>query len=158
MNPSVCQIAPPVYERLRLTIPAREALERAGNQVRPMLCTQAELGIELYVVQQELGVPFYSVTLVYPPTNLELVLIGQGEGQHRGLRLSDEQAYPGEWPDGSIAWPARGSWTPCPRCGAALRWHEAGYVQGYRICLHGHTAILSGDGRVAYPDPPEVTT
>jgi endogenous inhibitor of DNA gyrase (YacG/DUF329 family) len=137
MNPMTQKIVvqPPVYDGVRLTAAARELLVRAGNWVR---LTQAD-------------VPLYDITLLAPPVGLVLVLIGEGDEQHRGLRLSDEQAYPGEWPDGGIAWPERGSWTPCPRCGAALRWHEAGYVPGYRVCMNGHAAILSGDGRVASP-------
>lgn len=34
-------------------------------------------------------------------------------------------------------------------CGAALVWYEAGYVPGYRICLAGHHAMLTGDGSTA---------
>jgi len=143
---------PPVYESLRLTIPAREALVRAGNQVRQMSSAQAEpaqLDPALPPSLQRLGVPLYETTLVAPPAGLVLCLIGQGDEQHRGLRLSDEPAYPGEWRDSGIAWHERGSWVPCPRCGSALVWYEAGYVPGWRICTRGHHAQLSSDGRAA---------
>lgn len=40
--------------------------------------------------------------------------------------------------------------TPCPKCGAALVWYEAGYVPGYRVCAgkaHHHfiAAIVRED-------------
>ncbi len=69
-----------------------------------------------------------------------------------GLRLQSEPAYPGEWAGVvCVAWWERGDWVPCPHhgCGAPLVWYEAGYVPGYRICLWGHHAQLSRDGRRA---------
>lgn len=142
-------VQPPVYDRLRMTIPVREALERrtrdalgAGNEVwlddlPPSACLP--------------GHSTYSVRLVRPPLGIVEVLIGHGNEQHRGLRLDSEPEYPGEWPEdsGAVAWHERGQWVPCPVCGAALVWYEAGYVPGYRICLRQHHAQLSSDGRSA---------
>ena len=130
--------AVPTYFDLRLTIPAREALVREGNNI-------------LAQPWDGLGRPRWSVELHRPPEGLVLVLIGHGNEQHRGLRCDDEPAYPGEWSADSIAWHERGDWTPCPArgCGRALVWYEAGYVPGYRICTRGHHAQLSNDGRSA---------
>jgi hypothetical protein len=131
------EIQPPVYEHLRITIPACEALERSGNVV-----TQTG--------SNSIGTPEYSVTLTHPPAGLVLCLIGTRSDQHRGLRLEIEPEFPGEWRDGNgIAWHERGEWVPCPECGAALVWYEAGYVPGYRICTNGHHSQLSSDGRSA---------
>jgi hypothetical protein len=145
---------PPVYQGLRLTIPAREALEHAGNEIRfaaggPASAEPATLDPALPPSVQRIGVTLYDVTLNAPPPGLVICLIGQGDEQHRGLRLSDEPAYPGEWRDAGIAWHERGEWVPCPRCGGALVWYEAGYVPGYRLCVRGHHAQLSNDGRTA---------
>lgn len=132
---ALSHLAPPVYGGLRLTIPAREALAAAGNRVDPG-------GADAY------GRERWIVTLVRPPASLVLVLIGHGAEQHRGLRTDDEQAYPGEWTDG-ITWWERGGWIPCPDCGHALLWCEAGFVPGWRICLAGHAVQLAEDGRSA---------
>jgi hypothetical protein len=130
--------AAPVYERLRLTIPAREALLRCeGNAIE----RDGETPI---------GCATYSVTLSTPPRPpLVECLIGQRDEQHRGLRCADEPAYPGEWPESVIAWHERGQWVGCPKCGGALIWYEAGYVPGYRLCTAGHHVQLSDDGRSA---------
>jgi len=130
--------AAPTYTDLRMTIPARELLEQLGNEIR--------------IHTTDSG-PRYSVTLtgqLAAKGVLVLVLIGQGNEQHRGLRLIDEPAYPGEWANGvGIAWHERGDWVRCPRCGHALVWYEAGYVPGYRLCTRGHHAQLSSDGKSA---------
>lgn len=133
--------APPVYEDLRITIPAIERLEAAGNAVTTSIA-------------QPVGPMRYSVELTgIVPRGLVLCLVGHGDHQHRALRCDDEQAYPQEWPadSGAIAWHERGDWTPCPhpKCGRALVWYEAGYVPGYRLCTRGHHAQLSTDGRAA---------
>lgn len=132
----IAGVVAPVYERLRLTIPAREALERE-NGLAPDGSTK-------------FGAQLWRVTLRRPPAGLVLVLVEQDE-QHEGLRLEDEVAYPGEWREGGIAWSDRGSWVPCPACGASLVWYEAGYVPGYRVCSARpyHHAMLSSDGRTA---------
>lgn len=122
--------APPVYTGYRLTIPARETLERAGNGLRP----STEPGR-------------WDITLRSPPTGLVDCLIGTGspgqpDEQHHGLRLEDEPPYPGEWPASAVAWWEQGQWTPCPSCGGALVWYEAGYAPGYRLCTAGHHVQL----------------
>ncbi|MDE3097253.1 MAG: hypothetical protein KGK07_14790 [Chloroflexota bacterium] len=64
--------------------------------------------------------------------------------------MPHEPPYPGEWPEGKgITWWERDMWTPCPTCGAALLWCEAGAVPGWRICLAGHACQLADDGRSA---------
>lgn len=136
---STIKAAPPVYGPLRLTIPAREALERAGNIVTRV----ADIA----------GCPAYSVELRRPPPEgVEICLIDYGAEryaeQHRGIRLAVEPPYPGEFSGGISCW-ERGDWVPCPRCGGALVWYEAGYVPGYRLCTKGHHAQLSSDGRAA---------
>lgn len=131
-------IAAPAYGPLRLTIPAREALDRNGNHVER--------------VAGEFVGPMYRVTLAGDiPAGVVLCLIGYGSDQHRGLRLDDEPEYPGEWRDGGLSWAERGSWVPCPQCGAALVSHEAGYVPGYRVCARAphHHAQLDDGGRAA---------
>lgn len=124
----------PVYDGLRLTIPAKEALEKAGNRITE---TATSTGTR------------YAVEVSRPPYGIVMCLIGQGNDQHHGLRLENEPAYPGEWPESAVAWYERGEWVPCPQCGAALVWFEAGYVPGYRICTVGHHVQLSEDGRTA---------
>jgi hypothetical protein len=133
-------VAAPVHESLRLTVPAREKLERLGN------------GIERNGETSGMGAPLYRVTLAgYMPSTIVLCLIGHGPEQHRGLRLQDEPAYPGEWPEGTLAWHEHGDWVPCPDCGRPLVWYEAAYVPGYRVCSSAphHHAKLSADGRSA---------
>jgi hypothetical protein len=125
-------IATPIYTGLRMTIPVREALERAGNEVAPDPAASQR----------------WAVALRAPPAGLVLVRVG-ADGADLALRMEDEPEWPGEWRADSIAWHEVGDWTPCPTCGAALVWYEAGYVPGYRICLDGHHAQLSADGRSA---------
>lgn len=126
------KVQAPEYTDYRLTIPAREALLAAGNAVRP----GGALGR-------------WDVSLHAPPKGIVEVLIGQGNDQHRGLRMDYEPEFPGEWPPDAVAWHEQGQWTACPCCQSALVWYEAGYVPGYRICLHGHHVQLSADGRTA---------
>ncbi len=131
-------LAPPVIERVRLTVPAREAIERGDGHAVHVDTTQG------------MGASLYDVTLVRPPRGLVYVLIGHGAEQHHGVRLDVEPEYPGEWPDGQgTSWWERGALVPCPTCGYALLWCEAGYVPGWRICLAGHASQLSADGRTA---------
>lgn len=128
----------PVYERLRLTIPAREALRKAGNDTEP----DDDASLDSYT---------WRVTLRRPPAGLVMVLVGRLNQSH-GLRMVNEPEYPGEWPDGQgIGVYERAQWVPCPTCGASLVWYEAGYVPGYRICSGKsmHHVQLSDDGRSA---------
>ncbi len=126
------RLSPPCYE-IRLTIPAREALERAGNSIdRPPSAT---------------GTPI--VELRRPPRGRDrLVIVALIGSTDTAARMEDEPRWPGEC-DATTC--VRGEWVPCPhpRCGRALVWYEAGYVAGYRICLRGHHAQLSPDGRSA---------
>lgn len=122
---------PPIHPDLRITIPARERLVQSGNRVTPSSDGR------------------WTVELHQPPQGLVYCLIGYGNEQHNGLRCEDEPAYPQEWPSDVIAWHEHGDWVPCPKCGGALVWYEAGYVPGYRLCTHGHHAQLSDDGRSA---------
>lgn len=136
----------PILPAVRLTIPAREALERSGNPVAAP-APEERFGPPLPEEHQ-----YYRVELRRPPAGLELALIGHGAGQHRGIRLESEPEYPGEWPSGAgVSWSERGELVPCPRCGAALAWCEAGYVPGWRMCLDGHMAQLDNAGRSAQP-------
>lgn len=145
-------LVPNVITDLRLTIPAREALERAGNPVAPAgtLTAPARWTPPHPDRVDVLPYPTYAVELIAPPRGLVLVCIGHREAQHYGVRCDNEPPYPGEWPDQQgVAWWERGNWTPCPTCGAALLWCEAGFVPGWRICLSGHASQLSSDGRSA---------
>ncbi len=142
-------IDPPVHEAIRLTIPAREALTRAGNAVDPGLSQPGSMQVAMTGTIP--NVLMWRVTMMGTvPSGLVLALIGHGAQQHRGLRLTSEPEYPSEWRDG-VAWYERGEWVPCPRkgCGRALVWYEAGYAPGYRVCTAGHHAQLSEDGRSA---------
>ena len=142
MTTRLPHLVPTTIEAIRLTIPAREALDRAGNRV---VLAHGATASE----------PRYNVTLIRPPAGLVLCIIGRGTEQHRGLRLATEPEYPGEWPasSGGIAWHERGQLVPCPECGHTLLWCEAGYVPGWRVCLAGHAAQLAGDGRSAKRHP-----
>lgn len=136
-------IEPPTYGRLRMTIPVREALERAGNSI----ASDNPVGSP--------DDPCYAYRVQCTgtmPGGIVECLIGQGASQHRGLRLRDETEYPGEM-RGAVTWYEHGRWTPCPRkrCARPLVWYEAGYVPGYRVCTRGHHARLSDDGRSASP-------
>jgi hypothetical protein len=127
-------IEAPVYDGLRLTVPAHEALVRAGNTVR-------EAGYDGAFLR-------HTVILRRPPPGLVHVRICGTSDE--ALRLDIEPEYPSEVPG---AWYEQGQWTPCPTCGFALVWYEAGYVPGWRICLQGHASQLSDDGRKAIPHP-----
>lgn len=153
-------VAAPVHEGLRLTIPAREALVAAGNDVElreavtpngDAPCAHGDMSVPPSLRR---GLPYqlWRVTMGgRVPRGLVPCLIGHGDEQHRGLRLGDEPEYPGEWASGGLAWWDQGEWVPCPSCGAPLVWYEAGYVAGYRVCARAphHHARLSDDGRSA---------
>lgn len=139
VDPARLRVMPPEYGPYRMTIPAREALEAAGNVISR---TDAPPSLA----------PSYAVTVAgrMPRGIVECVI--DGPAQHRGLRLDSEPEYPREM-SGAVAWHDRGQWVPCPapRCGRALVWYEAGYVPGYRVCTAGHHAQLSDDGSSATP-------
>lgn len=98
----------------RMTIPAREALERVST-VRD----------DAYYYQRP---PVGVVTVLAPMIEAGAPTMGRMVA----LRLADEPPFPGEianpdmWMEVEL--------TPCPKCGAALVWYEAGYVPGYRVC------------------------
>lgn len=130
----------PIISPVRLTIPAREALLAAGNDVGSLPPSGATY-------------PLYTVTLLRPPPGLVVVECGEPHGPYGarhhllGLRLASEPEFPYESP---AAWYDRGALVPCPECGAALVWAEAAFVPGWRLCLGGgHACRLSGDGRQA---------
>ena len=139
-------VAPQI--EIRLTIPAREAIERAWAQA-PEAQVRARGGLR--AVKNEIdrppsaaGIPV--VTLRTPPTGLTIVTV-QCEGvQTLGARTVED----GQWPvEFEAPWWDRCAWVPCPTCGATLLWCENGFVPGWRICLSGHACQLSGDGRTA---------
>jgi hypothetical protein len=107
-------VAAPAYA-VRATVPVVEALRAAGAGVDPL--PLPNIG---YTVRLTGTVPagLVAVHLNGPPPAL-------------ALRLADEPEYPMEFPDywGTVAF------TPCPMCGAAVVWYEAGYVPGYRVCV-----------------------
>jgi hypothetical protein len=120
-------LIPPIYEGLRLTLPAKELLERAGNTV-------------------EKTDKYYTLMLRYPPANVRVVIAEIMGEQSLALRCEGEPQFPCEYP---AAWHDVGLFTACPECGAALMWCEAGYVPGWRICLAGHANQLSSDGKTS---------
>lgn len=99
---------------MRMTIPAREALQR--------------------VSEVHDGRYYYTT----PPTGIVPVLAPalDSMGYMPALRCENEPDYPGEQPNNDM-WLAV-DLMPCPRCGAALVWYEAGYVPGYRVCAGPH--------------------
>lgn len=118
-------------ENVRLTIPAREALERAGATVTlaPALQPGAP---QTYTIEHGATMPRGLVGC-----------ITQGDGWYgmTSVRLVVEPAYPNEY---ASVW-VRADYLPCPECGAPLVWYEAGYVPGYRVCVqrpHHHSLIV----------------
>lgn len=151
-------VADPVHDELRLTIPVREALVRLGNMCELRGADTIALPGPSSVMRPPSlsrrweSYQVWRVTLGgVVPSDLTLCLIGDGLDLHRGVRLANEPHYPGEWAKSGVPWWELGEWVPCPACGAALVWYEAGYVPGYRVCagrLHHH-AQLAEDGRRA---------
>lgn len=105
-------ISPPVY-KARVTIPALEALTKAGATLQPLAPPQ--IGYRISLGQK------------MPPN---IVAVHLNDAPHMGLRLESEQPYPLEFED---YW-RQLDFTPCPVCQAPLVWYEAGFVPGYRIC------------------------
>ena len=136
---------------LRISDAARVLLEESGNTtaVRGWAFAPTPWSPPSPTRQDSVSYEVCSVGLIRPPAGLALVLVGQGDQQHRALRLADEFAFAGEWARDVLAWHDHGDWVPCPVCGAALAWHEAGYVPGWRRCEYGHFAQLADDGRSA---------
>lgn len=123
--PEHAGVQPTTHTRVRLTIPAREALERAGAHI-----TAVSSEPRLYTVTLGATVPAGIIATRIIGTN------------HLGLRMQDEPEYPGEI--GEAYWEQL-DFTPCPQCGAPLVWYEAGYVPGYRVCArkpHHHVLAV----------------
>lgn len=98
-----------------MTIPAREALEKVADR-------------------QDDDAYYFT----RPPAGLVVVLAPVPNGQPGqltyALRCEDEPPFPGEVRDDGMTYWQRAALEPCPICGAALVWYEAGYVPGYRVC------------------------
>lgn len=114
------------HEKVRLTVPAREALEAVGASITPE------------PLDKEIGMPTYTVEMYYRvPAGLVAVatevkpMTGYGCLHVTSLRMETEPPYPAEIE--ADYW-TRLDFTPCPKCGAPLIWYEAGYVPGYRVC------------------------
>ena len=139
----------PTYE-IRLTIPAREEIERAWATLpgdpRLVVARGGLVGVrnEIDRPPSAAGIPI--VTLRTPPPGLVIVAVDVMGERSLGARTIEDGPWPREFP---AAWWDVGAWVPCPTCGAALLWCEAGFVPGWRICLSGHAAQLSSDGRSA---------
>ena len=139
----IAHLIAPTYE-IRLTIPAREAIEGAWAAAVRRGRAPADVKNTIDRPPSASGIPV--VTLQTPPTVL-VIVIAEVLGE---LSLGARTDADGPWPrEFEAAWHDVGKWVPCPTCGAALLWCEAGYVPGWRICLSGHASQLSGDGRTA---------
>lgn len=99
-------VARPIIERVRLTIPAREALLAGGCEM---------VGSAIDDLHR-----YYDIALERPPRGLVYVLIDGPPRQHHALRLDVEPAYPGEWPRGGVQWWEAAALLPCPTCGRGL--------------------------------------
>lgn len=119
-------IAPIVYDHVLLTIPARERLEAAG-------ATVARLDGEPLPALPTMPMSRVAYRVTLGPT-MPAGLVACCIPDHCGdaVRTEDEPEWPIEHDD---MW-ARVRWTPCPQCGAALVWYEAGFAPGYRVCAH----------------------
>lgn len=101
---------------VRATIPVIEALRASGCSVETIESPDAQV---------------YRVTLGDRVPDGIVAVAANGPPYVTCLRMTDEPAYPGEYPGG---WALQADWTPCPACGAPVVWYEAGYVPGYRVC------------------------
>ena len=119
------KVAPALHEKVRLTIPAREALEAAGATVTPEPMNMA-IGMPTYTVRLGDQVP---IGLVAAHTKISYS--GGSWWELLSLRMEIEPEYPGEFM--GDYW-QRLDFAPCPKCGAPLMWYEAGYIPGYRVC------------------------
>lgn len=138
----------PKYET-RLTIPAREAIDRAWADAAAKPSRRPGgirwLKNEIDRPPSAAGIPI--VTLRTPPVVCLVIVHVEIMGeQSMGVRTVEDGPWPGEF---AAAWYDVGAWVPCPTCGAALLWCEAGFVPGWRICLSGHASQLANDGRSA---------
>lgn len=121
-----------IYTDTRMTIPAREALEAVST-----------LHDQAYYYQR----PPQDVVAVLAPV---LEKGAPTVDYEVALRLGNEPPFPGERPNPDM-W-LEVDLTPCPKCGAALVWYEAGHVPGYRVCagpVHHHflARLMKPQGR-----------
>ena len=101
-----------IVRQIRMTRLAKEALQEAGATVA-LISSDPEV---------------YCVTIqIIPPG----IVPNADELGRVALRMEHEPDWP--FPD-FVSWWDRIAWQPCPECGHALAWYEAGYVPGYRIC------------------------
>lgn len=114
----------PRYDKLYLTVPAMQELERLDN-------TTDRQGYGLYEIVLSGTVP-------------DNLVFAQGRERHqRGLRLNTDPEFSWEQADFASS-NDKSDFQPCPKCGAALAWYEAGYVPGYRVCAkkpHHHVMV-----------------
>jgi len=112
----------------RLTVLAREALLAAGATITP--AEPPQMLDQLTGAWTPSTAPHWRVQLGHRcPAGL---IVTQEYGSPAlCIRRQDEP----EWPGGEVpaAWQQL-DLTPCPTCGSALVWYEAGYVPGYRVC------------------------
>lgn len=128
-------IVPPLFYDIRLTIPAREALQAAGAKI--LINSPDPAKGTTYTIQLIGEIPA-ELVVVYTSVDLQ-------DGISRSilsLRMESEPPYPGE--KEATRWDQL-SFTPCLKCGAPLVWYEAGYVPGYRVCTkkpHHHMLAM----------------
>jgi len=133
---SGANVKPPTYRVRALTGVALEALVRGGNEV--------SAGESCYMVTLSGDVPVGLVVGAIPNP-----ATGAIDDESTCLRMMREPRFWNEHEP--LSWACYGQWLPCPACGAALVWFEAGYVPGYRICVRKphHHAMLSSSGKTA---------
>lgn len=123
---AVCSVGA-VIRPCRLTIPAREALEAAGATITPIESPVIFADRSNWVRDPA---PHWQVALGRRcPSGLVVATMAGGNAQC--IRTTEEPPWPDELP--SSMWTEL-DLTPCPKCGHALVWYEAGFVPGYRVC------------------------
>lgn len=125
----------------RLTIPAREALAQAGATISP-----AESPSIMVNGEWEASTASHWTVALGDRCPQGLVVTKEYGSHALCIRCDNEP----EWPGGEHQdfW-SQVDLTPCPTCGAALVWYEAGYVPGYRVCAgpqHHHWQAASRVG------------
>lgn len=106
-------IAPIVRDKVRLTIPVREALLAAGAKLEDQPDGRATITLD---------------------ATMPAGIVAKHKSSTTMLRLEHEP----DWSDAETGvyddpW-LQIDWTPCPVCGAPVIWYEAGHVPGYRVC------------------------
>lgn len=115
------------HERVRLTIPAREALQAAGARIAP---EPNDGEPQTYTVQLD-------AKREVPKGLVACRIVGT---DHVGIRMEIEPEYPHET---QSLWD-QVAFSGCPQCGKPLLWYEAGHVPGYRVCTgESHHHVLA---------------